>query len=164
MASRNKPPWAEMDNKKGLLNGEFNFKAFADGSLDKTKVICMYCRCELTYQRSMSSLKYPLLAEHTAEAENSPHCQRQATLDKMSWSHMCPSVVARWAWVCHIMLSASFLSIQYFWCYSGEYSRQYLSLFCVVVIINNCIKQAYFSIPMLIRASKTWKISLLKYI
>ena len=33
-----------MDNEKVLLNGKFTFKALPDGSLDKTKVIFMYCR------------------------------------------------------------------------------------------------------------------------
>jgi len=32
-----------MDNeKKGILNGKFSYKALPDGSVDKTKVICIY--------------------------------------------------------------------------------------------------------------------------
>ncbi len=34
-----------MDTEKGLLNGKFSFKVLPNGSLDKTKVICIYCKC-----------------------------------------------------------------------------------------------------------------------
>ena len=54
-----------------LLNGKFNFKRMPDGSLDKNRVICTYCRSEFSYHRSTSSLKYHLLAKHTAVAAHS---------------------------------------------------------------------------------------------
>ena len=34
------------------------------------QIICIYCRCELSYHRSTQPLRYHLLAEHTADAEN----------------------------------------------------------------------------------------------
>ena len=71
-----------MEKEKGLLNGKFSSKALPDDILDKIKVICMSCRCELSYPRSTWSLKYHLLAKHTADAEKPPPPrQRQATLD-----------------------------------------------------------------------------------
>ena len=57
-----------MDKEKGILNGKFTFKALPDGSVDKPKVICSYCQCELSYHQSISSPKYHLLAKHTANA------------------------------------------------------------------------------------------------
>lgn len=54
---------AEMDANK-ILNGKFTFKKLPNGSIDKTKVICVLCRCELSYHRSTSSLKYHLMAKH----------------------------------------------------------------------------------------------------
>jgi len=29
-----------------ILNGKFTFKKLPNGSIDKTKVICVFCRCE----------------------------------------------------------------------------------------------------------------------
>ncbi len=52
-----------MDKEKGLLNGKFSFKVLTDGSLVKTKVICIYCKCELSYHRSTSSLKNLIMAK-----------------------------------------------------------------------------------------------------
>jgi len=69
-----------MDKGNGVLNGNFTFKILPDGSLDKSKVKCRYCRCELSYHRSTSSLKYHLLAKHTIDAEiSSPADVRQTT-------------------------------------------------------------------------------------
>ena len=59
-----------MDKEKGLFNGKFSFKVLPDGSLNKNKVICIYYRCELSYNRSTLSLKYHSLAKHIAEAES----------------------------------------------------------------------------------------------
>lgn len=91
-----------MDKKGRILNGKFNFKAMPDGSLDKTKVICIYCRCELRYHRSTSSLKYHLLAKHTAEAENLPR-QMQTMLDSFqrrrmdnSTTNKLSTAIAKW--------------------------------------------------------------------
>lgn len=75
-----------------------------DGSLDKTKVICIYCRCELSYHRSTSSLKYHSLAKHTANAESPPSSrQRQTTLDIFqrrrldnSTTNKLSTVIAKW--------------------------------------------------------------------
>ena len=47
-----------MDANK-ILNGKFTCKKLPNGSIDETKVICVFCRCELSYHRSTSSLKYP---------------------------------------------------------------------------------------------------------
>ncbi len=78
-----------MDKEKGILNGKFSFKALPDGLLDKTKVICIYCRCELSYYCSTLSLKYYLLAKLTADAESPPSpCQGQTMLRSLHWRHM----------------------------------------------------------------------------
>ena len=58
-----------MNKETGLLNGKFSFKALPHGSLNKNKFICIYCQCELSYHWSTLSLKYHLLAKHTADAE-----------------------------------------------------------------------------------------------
>ncbi|KAF0041313.1 hypothetical protein F2P81_007211 [Scophthalmus maximus] len=60
-----------MDANK-ILNGKFTFKKSPNGSIDKTKVICVFCRRELSYHRSTSSLKYHLMAKHTADANSPP--------------------------------------------------------------------------------------------
>lgn len=65
-----------MDTNK-LMNGKFTFKKLPDGSIDKTKVICVFCGCELSYHRSTSSLKYHLMAKHTADASTPPPRLRQ---------------------------------------------------------------------------------------
>ncbi|XP_061548749.1 uncharacterized protein LOC133410995 isoform X2 [Phycodurus eques] len=52
---------------RGLLGGKFYFKNFPDGSLDKSKVICAFCRVEFKYHRSSTSLAYHLRAKHPAE-------------------------------------------------------------------------------------------------
>ncbi|XP_077065477.1 E3 SUMO-protein ligase ZBED1-like [Siphateles boraxobius] len=78
----------EMDANT-LLNGKFTYKKLPNGSIDKTKVICVYCRCELSYHRSTSSLKYHLMAKHTAADANSPPPrQSQATMDDFTQKHM----------------------------------------------------------------------------
>lgn len=42
-----------MENtRKGLLNGKINVKSLPDGSLDKTKVICIYCKAEFVNHRA----------------------------------------------------------------------------------------------------------------
>ena len=41
-------------------------------------VICVFCRCKLSYHRSTSSLKYHLMAKHTADANSLPPRQSQA--------------------------------------------------------------------------------------
>ncbi len=48
------------------------------------RVICIYCRCELSCHWSLASLIYHLLSKHTADAESPPppH-QRQMTLDSL---------------------------------------------------------------------------------
>ena len=67
--------------KKGLLIVKFSFTALPDGSPHKDKVICVYCRCEMSCPCTMSSIKYHLLAERTADAESPPSsCHRQAAL------------------------------------------------------------------------------------
>ena len=42
----------------GSLGDHFRFKKLSDGSLDKTKVICNLCSAQLSYCRSITSLKY----------------------------------------------------------------------------------------------------------
>ena len=66
-----------MDADK-ILNEKFTFKKLTNGSIDKTKVICVFCSCELSYHRSTSSLKYNLMAKHTADANSPPPRQSQA--------------------------------------------------------------------------------------
>ena len=77
-----KRKWKEME--KGLMNGKFTFKTLPDGSVDRTKVICTYCRHEMSYHWSTSSLRYHLQAKHTADAESPPP---KADIT-MFWSHL----------------------------------------------------------------------------
>ena len=65
-----KRQWKEME--KGLMNGKFIFKTLLDGFVDRTKVICTYCRHELSYHWSTLRIKYHLQAKHTADAESPP--------------------------------------------------------------------------------------------
>lgn len=53
--------------KEGLLDGKFQYKTLPDGSVDKTKVICAFCKAEFNYHRSNSSLAYHLKAKHPTE-------------------------------------------------------------------------------------------------
>lgn len=77
-----------MDANK-LLNGKFSYKTLPDGSVDKTKVIRRYCRCELSYHRSTSSLKYHLMAKHSADSNSPPPPrQNQATMDGFRHRYM----------------------------------------------------------------------------
>ncbi len=94
-----------MDIKDSILNGKFSYKALPDGSLDRTKVICIYCRCEFSYHQSTSSLKYHLSAKHTADAESPvpPPRLKQTTLDNLqgkqldiSTSRKLTKAVAKW--------------------------------------------------------------------
>ena len=55
---------------KGVLNGKFTYKVLGDGGIDRTKVICVYCKAEFAYYRSTSSLKYHLSAKHAADTES----------------------------------------------------------------------------------------------
>ena len=73
-------------DKKYILNGKFSYKVLPDGSLDRTKVICIYCRGEFTYHRSTTSLKYHLSAKHTADAESpAPPRMKQKPLLFIGW-------------------------------------------------------------------------------
>ena len=63
------------------MNGKFTFKTLPDGSVDRTKVICTYCRHEMSYHWSTSSLRYHLQAKHMADAESPPP-------PTMFWSHL----------------------------------------------------------------------------
>ena len=47
-----------------------NSLSLPDGSVDKTKVIYTYCRHEMSYHWSMSSLKYHLQVKHMADADS----------------------------------------------------------------------------------------------
>ena len=63
---------------KGVLNGKFTYKVLGDGGIDRTKVICVYCKAEFAYYRSTSSLKYHLSAKHAADTERPVRQLRQA--------------------------------------------------------------------------------------
>ena len=66
---------------KGVLNGKFTYKVLGDGGIDRTKVICVYCKAEFAYYRSTSSLKYHLSAKHAADTESrAPAPTSQTTL------------------------------------------------------------------------------------
>lgn len=65
-------------DKGGLLGGKFHFKKLADGSFERTKVICTFCKAEFNYHRSNSSLVYHLKAKHPAETTG----LNQATLQE----------------------------------------------------------------------------------
>lgn len=94
----------EINTSNTILNGKFSFKDLPDGSVDRTKVICIYCRGEFSYHRSTSSLKYHLSAKHTADAESpAPPRLRQTTLDSLSrrqldnsTSRKLSTAVAKW--------------------------------------------------------------------
>lgn len=74
------------------MNGKFTFKAMPDGAVDKTKVICTYCRCEMSYHRTTTSLKYHLFAKHRDHADSpvSPETPslRLTTLDSVKGKPM----------------------------------------------------------------------------
>ena len=57
----------------GLLGGKFLFKKLSDGSLNREKVICTLCNCELSYHRSTTSLTYHLKAKHPSETAAGPN-------------------------------------------------------------------------------------------
>ena len=76
-----------MDANK-ILNGKFAFKQLPNGFIDKTKVICVFCRFELSYHRSTSSLKYHLMTKHTADANSPPPRHSQATMDGFRKKHL----------------------------------------------------------------------------
>lgn len=64
-----------------VLYGKFIFKALPGRFLEKAQIFCIYCRYKMSYHRSMSVLKYYMLAKHTADAESPiPPLQRQTTL------------------------------------------------------------------------------------
>ena len=67
----------KMDANK-ILDGTFTLKKLPNGSIDKIKVILVFCRCELSYHRSTSSLKKQLMAKHTADSNSLPTRQSQA--------------------------------------------------------------------------------------
>ncbi|XP_038149644.1 E3 SUMO-protein ligase ZBED1-like [Cyprinodon tularosa] len=71
-----------------ILNGKFSFKKLPNGSIDKTKVICVFCRCELSYHRSTTSLKYHLMAKHSADLNSPPPRQSQVTMDDFRQKRM----------------------------------------------------------------------------
>ena len=78
-----------MDAAAGkILNGTFTFKELPNGAIDKTKVVCVFCRCELSYHRSTSSLKYHLMAKHTADANSPRPRQSQVTMDDFRQKRM----------------------------------------------------------------------------
>ena len=45
------------------MNGKFTFKTLPDGSVDRAKVICVYCRHEVDHLSTLN-LKYRLQAQH----------------------------------------------------------------------------------------------------
>ena len=76
------------------------FKALSDGSLLKIKVIYIYCPCELSHHWSTSSLKYQLLAKHTADAESPPpphqrHSLQQRRLNSSTCNKL-STAIAKW--------------------------------------------------------------------
>ena len=54
-----KTRWTEKrkrkEMEKGLMNSKFTFKTLPDGSVNRTKVICTFCRHEMSYHLSTSS-------------------------------------------------------------------------------------------------------------
>src|SRR4029434_6185846 len=71
-----------MKRAEGLLGGKFLFKSQNDGTIDKTKVVCI-CQAEFSHHRSSSSLSYHLNAKHPTES--SPRLDvRQPTLHDFS--------------------------------------------------------------------------------
>ena len=92
-------------NVNAILNGKFTFKKLPNGGIDRTKVICSYCQCEMTYHRSLTSLKYHLTHRHTV-AVDSPaprQSQSQASMDSFRQKTMDGSTkkrlteaIARW--------------------------------------------------------------------
>ena len=68
MCSSGKTRWTEKQKRKemerGLMNSKFTFKTLPDGSVDRTEVICTYCRQEMSYHWSTLSLKYHFASQH----------------------------------------------------------------------------------------------------
>ena len=59
--------------EKGLMNGKFgkfSFITLPYGSVERTKVICTYCRHKISNHLSSLSLKYHLQAKHMTDAES----------------------------------------------------------------------------------------------
>ncbi|XP_029949406.1 zinc finger protein 687b-like isoform X2 [Salarias fasciatus] len=52
------------------LGGKFQFKRNPDGTIDRQKVICIYCRKEFSFHRSNSSLKYHINAKHRSVSDS----------------------------------------------------------------------------------------------
>uniref|UniRef100_A0A3B3DTM8 BED-type domain-containing protein n=1 Tax=Oryzias melastigma TaxID=30732 RepID=A0A3B3DTM8_ORYME len=87
-----------MEGKKGLLDDNFLFKVKPDSSLDRTKVFCCHCRCEMSYHRSTSSLKYHLLAKHPTLQGSSAQPSRltkQVKLDGLRQKSMPASTTSK---------------------------------------------------------------------
>lgn len=69
-----------MEKGTGVLHGHFNFKTSPDGKLDKSRVICKYCRAEMSYHRSNSSLKYHLKSKHAIDASRAAGVKSEGRL------------------------------------------------------------------------------------
>ncbi len=54
-----------MDTEKGLSNGKFSFKVLPDGSVDKTKVICIYCKCKRARSKKLRLICHLKLTQDT---------------------------------------------------------------------------------------------------
>ncbi|RVE67765.1 hypothetical protein OJAV_G00085120 [Oryzias javanicus] len=48
----------------GIMEGKFVFRKHPDGTVDKSKVMCVLCTKEFAYHRSISSLVYHINAKH----------------------------------------------------------------------------------------------------
>ncbi|XP_024131523.1 zinc finger BED domain-containing protein 1 [Oryzias melastigma] len=48
----------------GIMGGKFVFRRHPDGTVDKSKVMCVLCTKEFAYHRSISSLVYHINAKH----------------------------------------------------------------------------------------------------
>ena len=96
--------------EKGLMNGKFTFKTLPDGSVDRTKVICPYCRQEMSYHWSMSTLKYHLQTKRMADAETSTTSPQTSTTNSQttkSWSlvlyNRSPDLYNLFTWSLHLI-------------------------------------------------------------
>ena len=84
--------------EKWLMNSKFTFKTLPDGSVHRTKVICTYCRHEMSYHWSTLSLKYHL----QANASSSLHETKvtMPTADKLKRLATVLERVRGWLCVC----------------------------------------------------------------
>ena len=73
----------------GPLNGKFIYKKNEDGTINKNAVICSFCKKELSYHRSCSSLTYHLNAKHVRTSSTVTGAASATVSSLSSPTHAC---------------------------------------------------------------------------